>query len=59
VTWRQSIYSFHGITKWQEVFEVFEGDEIQYEEMNQSYRLTLLASQFPCSQFFLLDLGNL
>lgn len=36
----QSIHSYRGVSRWQEVMDVFPDDEIQYEEVEQTYRST-------------------
>lgn len=36
----QSIHSYRGISRWQEMIDVFPDDEVQYEELSRSYRAT-------------------
>jgi len=36
----QSIHSYRGISRWQEMIDVFPDDKVQYEEMTRSYRAT-------------------
>lgn len=36
----QSIHSYRGISRWEELNDVFSHDEVQYEEVRQTYRST-------------------
>ncbi len=42
----QSIHSYRGISRWQELIDVFPGDAIQYEEITQTYRSTYEITSF-------------